>query len=83
MLHMGADAKDAKFGATTIFSMPEVDAIVSMGFPFTRMTLPAVERVIGPADLLPAGGGEASHQLGAIYGALDQMGSSNFTAVRY
>lgn len=83
MLHMGADAKDAKFGATTIFSMPEVDAIVSMGFPFTRMTLPAVERVIGPADLLPGGGGEASHQLGAIYGALDQIGSSKFTAVRY
>jgi glycine reductase complex component B subunit alpha and beta len=83
MLHMGADAKDAKFGASTIFSMPEVDAIVSMGFPFTRLALPAVERVIGPTDLLPEGTGPVAHPLGSIYGALDQMGSSRFTAVRY
>lgn len=83
MLHMGADAKDARFGASTIFSMPEVDAIVSMGFPFTRILLPAVERVIGPTDLLAEGSGETSQPLGDLFGALDQMGSSHFTAVRY
>ena len=47
MLHMGADYRDAKFGAATIFNIPEVDAIVSMGFPYMKLTLPPVERVIG------------------------------------
>jgi uncharacterized protein YbjT (DUF2867 family) len=32
MLHMGADFKDAKYGASTIFSMPEVDAIAVWEF---------------------------------------------------
>jgi len=41
MLHMGADMSDAKYGAATIFSMPEVNAIVSMGVPFMELTLPA------------------------------------------
>ncbi|MEW6669897.1 MAG: glycine/sarcosine/betaine reductase component B subunit [Thermodesulfobacteriota bacterium] len=86
MLHMGADARDAKYGASTIFSMPEVDAIVSMGFPFTKVLLPAVERVIGRPEFLPEGPpleGEMAQPLSSIYGALDQMGSSRFTAVRY
>jgi len=85
MLHMGADFKDARYGASTIFSIPEVDAIVSMGFPFARLTLPPVERVIGNPQFVdgrPAGG-QLLQPLGSIYGALCQMGSSLLTAVRY
>ena len=86
MLHMGADFKDAKYGASTIFSMPEVDAIVSMGVPYMELTLPAVERVLGgPASLTkdPAIKGEIVQWLGSIKGSLCQLGSSNLTAVRY
>ena len=50
MLHMGADISDTKYGAATIFSMPEVDAIVSMGVPFMELPLPAVDRIIGRPD---------------------------------
>ena len=85
MLHMGADFKDAKFGATTIFNLPEVDAIVSMGVPYTAVTLPTVERVIGPRDF-PEGSaiaGEIVQGLGFIKGALCQFGNSFLTAVRY
>jgi sarcosine reductase len=86
MLHMGADVRDAKYGATTIFSMPEVDAIVSMGIPDMKLTLPAVERIIGRAGFSPEGPpikGEIVRGLGSIKGALCQMGSSTLTAVRY
>ena len=86
MLHMGADIKDAKYGASTIFSMPEVDAIVSMGFPFSRVALPPVERVLGniaPYSGMPPVDGEILMPLGSIYGSLCQFGSSKWTAVRY
>ena len=86
MLHMGADSKDARYGASTIFSMPEVDAIVSMGFPFESLTLPPVERVIGSPGPKPEGlplDGEMVKSMSSIYGTLCQMGSSRFTAVRY
>ena len=86
MLHMGADSKDAKYGASTIFSMPEVDAIVSMGFPFSILTLPAVDKVIGNPGSLSEGlpiDGEMTQPLGSIYGSLCQYGSSKLTAVRY
>jgi sarcosine reductase len=86
MLHMGADFKDAKYGASTIFSIPEVDAIVSMGFPFERLALPPVERVIGNPLLIAEGPpiqGEIVQPLSSIYGALCQLGTSNLMAVRY
>jgi glycine reductase len=86
MLHMGADSRDARHGAATIFSMPEVDAIVSMGFPFSRLDLPAMARVIGPPGTLSGGRpieGEMSQPLGSIYGSLCQYGSSKLIAVRY
>jgi glycine reductase len=86
MLHMGADIKDARFGASTIFSMPEVDAIVSMGFPYMKLTLPPVEKVIGRSGSAPHGlapGGELEQTLSSIFGTLCQMGSSRYTAVRY
>jgi len=86
MLHMGADFKDAKYGASTIFSMPEVDAIVSMGVPYMELTLPSVERVIGgPLSLSedPTTKGEMVQWMGSIKGSLCQLGSSRLTAVRY
>ncbi len=86
MLHMGADFKDAKYGASTIFSMPEVDAIVSMGVPYAELILPPVERVIGgPVSLSedPAIKGKMVQWLGSIKGSLCQLGSSKLTAVRY
>ena len=86
MLHMGADVRDAKYGASTIFSMPEVDAIVSMGTPYTVLTLPPVERVIGRTGFAPEApsiAGEIVRPLSGIKGALCQMGSSRLTAVRH
>ncbi len=86
MLHMGADIKDAKHGATTIFSMPEVDAIVSMGGPFMELNLPAVDRVIGrpgPGVSPAVVQGEMVRVIRWIKGSQCQLGSSRLRAVRY
>ena len=86
MLHMGADISDAKYGAATIFSMPEVDAIVSMGTPFTELTLPAVDRIVGRPSLSLEGSpidGEMVRAIRWIKGSQCQLGSSRLKAVRY
>lgn len=86
MLHMGADIKDVRFGATTIFSMPEVDAIVSMGGPFMELTLPAVDRLLGRPGPGPLGDAIRSEQVRVIRwikGAQCQLGSGVLKAVRY
>jgi glycine reductase len=85
MLHMAADVSDPRYGATTIFSMPEVDAIVSMGVPFMRLTLPPVERIIGRAGASAEGpvSGEIVRAINNIRGTLCQLGSSRLKAVRY
>ena len=85
MLHMGADIKDAKYGATTIFSLPEVDTIVSMGMPFTELTLPAVETFIGrPGQTAEGPPIEAEHvrAIRWIKGAQCQLGGSKLRAIR-
>ena len=86
MLHMGADISDAKYGAATIFSMPEVDAIVSMGVPFMELTLPAVGRIIGRPAVSSEGppiDGEMVRAIRWIKGSQCQLGSSKLKAVRY
>ncbi len=86
MLHMGADISDVKYGASTIFSMPEVDAIVSMGYPFMELTLPPVEKVIGRPGLSydgPPIDGELVRAIRWIKGSQCQLGSSKLMAVRY
>jgi glycine reductase complex component B subunit alpha and beta len=86
MLHMGADISDAKYGATTIFSMPEVDAIVSMGIPFMELELPAVDRIIGRPDPLQDGPPIQQGMVRSIRwikGSQCQLGSSRLKAVRY
>ena len=85
MLHMGADIRDAKYGAATIFSMPEVDAIVSMGFPFMELTLPGVDRIIGrpgPPSEGPPIDGEVVRAIRWIKGSQCQLGSSRLRAIR-
>lgn len=85
MIHMGADIKDVKYGAVTIFNLPEVDAIVSMGFPFMELKLPAVERVIGRPGATPGGPveGELVRAIRWIKGSQCQLGSSRLRAVRH
>ncbi|MFC1908954.1 glycine/sarcosine/betaine reductase component B subunit [Chloroflexota bacterium] len=86
MLHMGADISDARFGATTIFNMPEVDAIVSMGGPFMELTLPAVDGIIGrpgPSSQEPPINGELRRAIRWVKGSQCQLGSSKLTALRY
>lgn len=86
MLHMGADISDVRYGASTIFSMPEVDAIVSMGYPFMELKLPPVERIIGRPGLAYEGPpieGELVRAIRWIKGSQCQLGSSKLTAVRY
>jgi hypothetical protein len=82
---MGADIRDAKYGAATIFSMPEVDAIVSMGFPFMELTLPGVNRMIGRPGSSSEGppiDGEVVRAIRWIKGSQCQLGSSRLRAIR-
>jgi sarcosine reductase len=86
MLHLGADVKDIKYGAVTIFSMPEVDAIVSMGVPFMEFIFPAADRTIGKSRLSEGGlsiEGEMVRALRWVNGSLCQLGSTKQKAVRY
>jgi len=86
MVHMGADISDAKYGATTIFSMPEVDAIVSMGIPFMELKLPPVNRIIGRPNLdfeTPSITGEITRAIRWIKGSQCQIGTTRLKAVRY
>jgi sarcosine reductase len=86
LMHFGADMSDARYGASTLFSMPEVDAIVSMGMPFMELTLPPVERVIGRPGFSPEGpsiDGRIVRPIRWIKGSQCQLGSSKLTAVRY
>jgi len=81
LLHMGADVKDFKYGGSTIFSMPELDALVSMGVQTDDLVLPPVDKLIGRGE--PSLAEEISVKIGSILGAMCQLGSSRLTAVRY
>jgi glycine reductase len=69
----------------TLFNIPEVDAIVSLGTPHALITLPPVGRIIGkPADL-PGGslaGGEIKTSLQTVRGIISQIGNSRFMAIQ-
>jgi len=81
LLHMGADVRDFKYSASTIFSMPELDALVSMGVPYDELVLSPVEKLIGRAE--PFLKEEISVKIGSVLGAMCQLGSSRLRAVRY
>jgi glycine reductase len=71
--------------STVLFSAPEIDAIVSLGTPYTPITLPPVERVIGKTMALPECSpvdGEINTTINVIKGVLSQIGNSKFTAVQ-
>jgi glycine reductase len=81
VLHMAADV----YGAATLFNMPEVDAIVSLGVPNTRMTLPPVERIVGRrhgVPNLPPIDGAIMRTEGGIKGGQCQVGTFPLRAVR-
>jgi glycine reductase len=82
VLHMAADV----YGAATLFNMPEVDAIVSLGVPNTQLTLPAMKRIVGRRRVvpnMPPIDGEIKRTEGGIKGSQCQMGSFRLRAVRY
>ena len=82
VLHMAADV----YGAATLFNMPEVDAIVSLGVPNTQMTLPPVERIVGRRHVvpdLPPIDGAIVRTEGGIKGSQCQVGSLPLRAVRH
>ncbi|MBW1801162.1 MAG: hypothetical protein JRJ85_10600 [Deltaproteobacteria bacterium] len=79
VLAMWQQSTDRSTGAGTIFSFPEVDAIVSLGLPQERITMPPVEKVIGRTETMPdmAGiQGEIVHTPRTICGYMDVLGRS-------
>lgn len=81
--HIPMDVTDVK-GGLTMFNMPELNAVVSMGTPWQWVKLPAMERVIGspvhrPPD--PPAHGEMDRMFRWIRGAQDQLGSNRLSAV--
>jgi sarcosine reductase len=86
LLHMGIDTTDTSLKASTIFNMPEVDAMVSMGAPTGTITLPPAERIIGIPAIMPEGlqvSREIERPIIHIRGSMSQLGNSMLTAVRY
>jgi len=83
VLHMSADV----YGAATLFDMPEVDAVVSLGIPSTgRVALPPAERIVGRRHSVPNSPpieGALMRIEGGIRGAHCQLGTFPFRAVRY
>lgn len=82
----GADQSDSSLGADTLFNMRGVDAIVNMGTTYMKHKLPAVERVVGGAAMLPGGvpvEGDIEVSVASIKGALSQLGQSRIMAVRH
>ena len=81
--HIPTDVKDIK-GGVTMFNVPELNAIVSMGTPWQEVRLPPMDRIIGsridrPHE--PSITGEMNRMLRWIRGAQDQLGSNTLTAV--
>ena len=72
--------------STLLFNLPEVDAIVSLGTPYTPITLPPVERILGKSAA-PSGEaqemGEIRTTLNTVKGVLSQIADTKVTAVRY
>jgi sarcosine reductase len=82
--HYPADVGDAD--GSMLFNVPEFKAIVSLGTPWTPITLPPVERIIGEPAGLPEGSpleGEIETTLRWIKGAFSQIGNSRLIGVRH
>ena len=83
--HIPLDVSDPRTGMM-MFNMPELNAIVSMGTPWEKVTLPLMERIIGtPVSVgeAPPINGEMVRMFRWIRGAQDQLGSGKLSAVLY
>jgi sarcosine reductase len=84
--HIPADIRDVSFGGLTLFNLPEVNAIVSMGTPWEKLVLPPVEKIIGNPVILPEEppiDGEIVRMVRWIRGAQDQIGHVRLIAGQY
>jgi hypothetical protein len=64
-----------------LFNFPGLDALVNVGSSQQSLSLPAVSRVVGADDLLPALQGALSTNYTGLCGAIDQTGASRLVAV--
>ena len=64
-----------------LFNFPGLHALVNVGSGQERVTLPAMERVIGADDLVPALQSSVQTTYGSICGAIEQIGASRLTAL--
>jgi glycine reductase complex component B subunit alpha and beta len=64
-----------------LFNFPGVDALVNVGSAQEPVALPAVSRVVGADDLLPAFQGPLSPTSSGICGAIEQTGASRLVAL--
>jgi sarcosine reductase len=64
-----------------LFNFPGLDALVNVGSGQERVTLPAMERVIGADDLAPTLQTSVLTTHGSICGAIEQIGASRLTAL--
>jgi glycine reductase len=84
--HIPADIKDVSFGGLTIFNLPEVNAIVSMGTPWEKLVLPPMEKIIGKPISLPGEppiDGKIIQMVRWVRGAQDQIGYGKLSVVQY
>lgn len=84
--HIPADIRDVEFGGITLFNFEQVNAIVSMGTPWEKLTLPPMEKVIGKAFNTPQApyvGGEIERMVRWIRGAQDQLGYTKLIVSQY
>jgi glycine reductase len=71
--------------STTLFNVPEIDAVVSLGTPHALITLPPATRVIGKPMDFPEGslaGGEIKTTLQMVRGIISQIGNSGLIAIQ-
>jgi len=64
-----------------LFNFPGLDALVNVGGSQESLALPAVSRVVGADDLLPAFQGPLSTTYSSVCGAIEQTGASRLVAV--
>jgi len=64
-----------------LFNFPGLDALVNVGGSREEVVLPAVSRVLGADDLMPALQGTLHTHYTAICGAIEQIGASRLVAL--
>lgn len=82
LLHMGIDTTDISPKPSVIFTIPEIDAMVSMGAPVGMLMLPSMEKLIGGCAEQKLGE-ELRVRINSIKGSFSQIGNSRLFAVRY